>query len=942
MPREALKNEPIAACEPRARACAPGVGRWCLGLALGSLLLLAGCHSFRSPESSVKQGQAAMASADYRGAVIYFKTALEAAPDNIDARLGLAASALALGDLLSAEKELARAEALKAPSGRIEPLKWQIALALGRLAETEKALAEPREGLPEVDRLRYRAEALGRLGRFDEAIAVYRQVLAMPAAPMAATIGLATVLSVAGRPDEALAELAPLIAREPGNTAALVARGEILRRAGRVEEAAAAFADARKHADPHAGLREFAAAATGAAETGFALGRLDEVRSAVADLTARLPNAAMTLFLRARLALIERHPEAALEALGPVLRAQPQNAEALMLAGLAQADLGNLAQAETSLAQAFHQQPGNVAVRRALGRVQLRGQRVDAAIATLTSGGEGGLDAGSLVLLGRALLANGDRDGAVKRLEQAVALEPGNAAVKLELASAQIAAGHSAQALTLLDQLPDAPQGQYRQEMLRIFALEPAKRADEVRGFIAKHPTDAGAHNLGGLYFLSQGQLSEGRTEFEEALKVSPEDPASLANLARLEVQAERLDAAAAALERLLKARPQATQARVALAEVAAKRGDAAEAKRWLEEARAKDPRAIEPRLMLARAAVSDGRFDAARSAAQEALALDPRRLDVLTTAAYVEERAGDAAKALAFAAHAAEATPEAPEPWFVKARYQAAVGDLKGARASLEKCLALRPDWPIATGELALIAARSGDFREAQKLAATLTAKPATQYDGLVLEGDVEAAQGNNAAAVDRYTRALQLRPVSIVVLRRFQAQSRGHLAGAVEGLKDWLRQHPDDGAVRFNYAEALQAKGDRPGAIAEYERILTAAPNSAPTLNNLAWLYVEAHDQRAIETARKAYAVSPKTPAIADTLGWALVEQGQIAEGLGFLRNVAGGGADPNIRFHFAAALAKAGDKAESKQVLDSILAGADRFDSRAAADKLRKELE
>jgi cellulose synthase operon protein C len=938
------RQGPAGPCMPVTKPRGRRFGRWRprVAMALGSLLVLTSCHAFRSPDSSVKQGQAALAVSDYRAAVIHFKTALEDAPDNLDARLGLAASSLALGDALSAEKELARAEALKPPPARIEPLRWRIAIALGHYDETEKALSITRVGLTEVERLSFRAEALGRLGRFDEAIAVYHQVLAMPAAPSETRIEFASMLAAAGRTDDALGELAQVLKREPGNAAALVARGTILMRAGRLDEAETVFAEARKHTDPSRGLPIFAAAAAGAAEAGLALGHLDVVRGAVADLTTHVPNALPTFLLRARLALAEGHADAALDALAPVLRAQPENTQALVLAGIAQADLGHLAQAETSLAQAFHQQPSNATVRKVLAQVQLRAQRTDAAIATLTGGGEAGLDAGSLVLLGRALLATGDRDGAVKRLERALALEPGNDAIKLELASAQLAAGHSTQALALLDQLPDAPQGEYRQEMLRIFALAPEKRTDEVRSFVAKHPKDAGAHNLAGLYFLSLGQLVDGRAELEEALKLRPDDPAALANLARLEFQAERLDAAASALERLLKAQPNATQARMALAEIAAKRGDAAQTRRWLEEARAKDARAIEPRLMLARVAVTNGDFAVARSAAKEAMALDARRLDVLSTAAYVEERASDAKKALEFLTHATETTPDSPDAWFVRARYQAAVGDLKGARDSLERCLALRPDWPVATAELAGVAARGGDYGAAMKLAERLAARPATQFDGLVLGADIEASRGNYAAAVDRYTRALHVRPISIVVLRRYDAQTRGHLPGALEELKAWLGQHPDDVAVHLKFAEALAGNGDRRAAMFEYEQILKSTPNNAMALNNLAWLYHESHDERALATARKAYALSPKTAAVADTLGWVLVEQGQVGEGLALLKSAAEGASDPNIQFHYAAALAKSGQKAESKRVLDPVLAKADRFESRVEAEKLRKELQ
>jgi putative PEP-CTERM system TPR-repeat lipoprotein len=915
------------------------VTRWqCVAATALTLLGLAGCDRFAGPEARIKKGEAAVAAADYRAAMVQFKSALQDAPDNVDARLGLAVSALALGDPLSAEKEIARAEALRAPPARYESLKWRTALALGHADDVQKALAEHREGLSDGERLSLRAEALGRLRRLDESLALYRQALALPSATPDAQIGFASVLVAAGHPDEALAQIAAVLTRDPSNAGALVARAATLKRLGRVDAAADSFAEARKHANPRRDLPVFVAAAAGVVDTNLTLGHLEVARGALADLTANAPNAVTTQILRARFALAEHRLDDAIEGLERVLRAQPENVQALSMQGMAQAERGHLAQSETILAKAVRLQPENAMIRRLLAEVQVRQGRGDAAVATLAARDDSALDADSALLLARAALANGDRDGAIERLRQALTLDPGNAGAKLELASLYVAEGQSARALALLDELPDGPRGEDRAEAIRVYALAPEKRAAEIQRLVTSRAADPGAHNFAGLYYLSQRQFDPARGEFEAVLKLAPADPAALANLARLEFQAGRLDATESALQKLLAIPRSATDARIALAALATRRGDAAQATHWLEEARAKDTRAIEPRVLLARSALDAGQFDLARTVVREAMALDPRRIEVLTTAAH----AGTPRKALEFLNNATTATPDSADAWFVKSRYQSALGDGKGAQASLQKSLQLRPGWAAAAADLAALKTKAGDVSGALGVARDLKAKNGTRVEGLVLEADVEAARGNFAAAADGYGRALALRPAPAILLRRYRVQVRGHLPGGVEGLKSWLAAHPADGAVRVAYAQALQANNDPGGAAKEYERVLEIAPDNPVVLNNLAWLYNTTHDPRALATARNAYRLSPKTPSIVDTLAWVLAGAGQFSEAVGLLESIVSNPvADADIGFHYAYVLAHVGRKAEAKQVIASILARPDRFDSRSAAETLGKEL-
>jgi Tfp pilus assembly protein PilF len=91
-------------------------------------------------------------------------------------------------------------------------------------------------------------------------------------------------------------------------------------------------------------------------------------------------------------------------------------------------------------------------------------------------------------------------------------------------------------------------------------------------------------------------------------------------------------------------------------------------------------------------------------------------------------------------------------------------------------------------------------------------------------------------------------------------------------------------------------------------------------------------------LETARQAYALAPESAAVQDTLGWILVEAGKVAEGLPLLEKAASRpNASPDIQYHHAAALARAGQRQTARERLTSILSAQQSFPAREAAEDL-----
>ena len=165
------------------------------------------------------------------------------------------------------------------------------------------------------------------------------------------------------------------------------------------------------------------------------------------------------------------------------------------------------------------------------------------------------------------------------------------------------------------------------------------------------------------------------------------------------------------------------------------------------------------------------------------------------------------------------------------------------------------------------------------------------------------------------------------------------GKLPDADAPLRSWLESHPQDLAVRAMLAESLRTSGDTAGAVAQYQGLLTDAKESPVVLNNLAWLYHLQGDARALATAKRAWELAPKSPEIADTYGWLLVETGSVRQGLEMLASAdaVGGVARPDIRFHYVQALAKAGERDRARTLLIELMAEKPAVPDEAEASRL-----
>jgi putative PEP-CTERM system TPR-repeat lipoprotein len=919
-------------------------------IAIAALAVVSGCDFFSSPQARIAKAETAAANGDLRSALVLLKGAMDRAPHDVHGRLLLADVSLRLGRPLDARRELERASADNASPADIARLKYRIALTLGEFAPTADALATPQPGLPEVERLAYRAVALAGLRRYAEIPTTYQEAAPSLAGNSNSELRsmFAGALLAAGDVADATRETEALVKAAPNDPRGYLLRADMLVAAGRRTEALRAFRDAAARAPASGDIRAFVAARAGLINTLLALGQIQDAEPVAAELSAGAHDVPIAIVTTAKVALARQKYSAIVDQLTPLVTHEPEFVDARWLLALAHVALGTLNQAETQLLAIVQREPNFVPARRLLAEVQWRAGRPEDARSTLAPlVAPDSRDAESLTLAGRIALGSGAYPEAAALFDRAHALAPYDVGISLEMAATDIASGQGARAEALLASIPDVPPGECRTELPKLVVMEARRQRDaaqqEVAKFTATGASSPQAHLCAALYRRLIHDADGAEREYRAALALDRDNRDAQFGLVGLDLAAGRRSQAEQGLRAIVQAHPHDTGAKMLLAGLAAARDDGAAQREWLESARQDDPKAIAPRLALALLLLRQGNVQDARVAAYEALAIDPHDMRALVAAAEIEEASGQLPKAATLLESAARAAPTVPEIRLALGQVYLALRRPADAEANFRRVIADRPTWLAPQLGLARAVAATAGLEPALAILKPFERDARAVPAVLAVEGELLLAAHRADAASDAFERAYVLSPSGWMAVNRYRALRARNDESPDAPLREWLREHPEDAQVGIVLAEYLESKNDRPAAIHAYETVLAGSPDNWIALNNVAVLYTEAKDSRAPALARRAYTLSGgKIASTADTLGWALLSAGQPQEGLPYLKQAALALPDvAEVQYHYAAALQQTGSESAARQILEKTLAKRDRFHGRDDAERLLRSL-
>lgn len=906
------------------------------------LLQAAGCDWLVSADKRVERAERQIGFGNDRAAFIELRKAVAQEPERIDAWLKLVDVSLRLGDPKGAERDLQSAISHGATVDQTARRSAEVLLAEGEAQQLLERIDSGDSALQEPALSTYRGLALLRTGQPAEAVKVLRDVLALDAQSSRASVVLAEALSASGESQAALVVLNDALQANAKDASALLLKGHILLRAGDHAAAAQSLSEARRNAAGQLSLQQLAAVLAALTEAHLGSGALERAEAFHAELVKLAPEAPITRLLAARIAMSKQDYASAVAEAHKALAADPGLLQAKLLLGVALSAQGNLQQAEVQLSELVQLAPENIQARKLLAQVNLQLQRPDVAAQVLAPIAQSNADDPQLsALLGVTKLRRGEIATGLEMLQRSVARQPDNIGLKHDLALAYLAVDRREEAIEVLESMP---AGSAHRESLLISALasagDSAAARAQVDQIVAANPGDITVLNTAARFYAGVADFDAARSVVKRALQIDPRSLTTFATLAGVESAAGRSDDALDAALRAAEIDPANQAAQLLVAELASRKGDVRLAIEHLEEVRAKNREAVQARVVLARAYVQQRNMKEADVLLEEVMPHAEGNPAVANALGELYLDSGRFHEALRWFRDAAR--QDSDPTWLLNvARAQLALGDAQVARETLQRLSAAHPDSVPVAAQLIQLDLRENQREAANARLARMRSVHPQDPRLAAIQGDIFMSSKSYASAAAAYEAAAKLAPSSAIALRMYQARRLGKLANPTQSLTEWLERSPHDVSVRLVLAEHYQASGNVDRAIEEYEGIVRSESPSPMALNNLAWIYHQRGEERALGLAKSAYEAAPGAAAIADTYGWILIERGQITEGLPVLEKAAAASSQPDIRYHYAVALAKAGQTDAARQELSELVRTNGHYPGAKDAQKLLREL-
>jgi len=340
--------------------------------------------------------------------------------------------------------------------------------------------------------------------------------------------------------------------------------------------------------------------------------------------------------------------------------------------------------------------------------------------------GRGAKDATVYALLGSAYFMLHDYSEATTQYQKAAKLNPPHEeTIQTKLALSYLAAGSPGKAIPILETASNLSSSFVGADYLLATTYlshgKLAKARQWARHLIEKQPKNPVAYNVIGASYRAQKDPDKARQFFLQALEIDPGYVTAAMNLAQLDLAQGKTAEARKRYQQILDKHPRSSAALLALARLSLREKKPAEAIKLLTRAREADASAVAPRLMLARYYLGMGRWTDALENATGAYHIAPNDTRVLM-ALGTSQLAGNRAKDALSSFRALEKLrPNKPGPSYSVAMAQAKLGDLAGARRTLQRALRIKPDHLLANVALAQLEIRTGHPESAIPIAEKL-----------------------------------------------------------------------------------------------------------------------------------------------------------------------------------------------------------------------------
>ncbi len=876
---------------------------------------------------------------EYNEALIHLKNAVKKNPDSIPVRLALARLYIQLGMGPQAEIELDKAVFLGASQADTQLLKIKSQLIQGKFKEVTSQISAVLNIKPDdIGRIRaLQGQAYLNQGNIEKARNFFLRGTRLAPDTLEVKIGLARLYSLDKKQALAEALIKELYKHYPDNADVLLLMANLYREQKQYDKALEIF---KATTDLQPGNT---AAWIGQVTSLIGLGQYKEADKTVKQLLSVDAEHLTGNHLQAIIAYQLKNYAQAQQAIKVIEKNHRDYKGILLVAGSVYYQLGKLDLAEQKLNEYLEVAPDDLGARKMLSAVYLK-RKQGSQVIKLLKPFESSNDYSVFSLLSTAYNLVGNQEQSRFYLDKAVALAPDNSQLETQQRLKNALSGDS-EALSLKDENYENFQGTGLPKVLLLFKRKEFDKAITIiQAYQQKDPGNPELYHLLAQAYLNTNQKDLARQTLDKAIALDTTYfPARIA-LARLNLLENKVKDAKREYQRILTKDPANETAMLDLARISLQEKNEQEMLSWLNKARRTNKASVKSRLLLNNYYQKQGLFEEAVIYSAELVDIQPENLAFLKnhTANLIQLK--NYSQAIRNYKKMTEISPDSPQVWYLLGSAQFLWKDYKNARQSFLNVLERQPDHLIARSALIKLELGSKNYPKALKQAQELIKQHPNSQIAYETLGDVLLLNKQAEQAIENYKKGLALQDNNYLLVNKIARAYAltGQNDKAVSTFENWLSSHPQNTRIRMTLAVLYQQKKLFDKARKHYEVLIEQEPDNISAINNLAMIYAELHDPRSLEYAEIAYSRAPENAAVLDTLGWLLVQNGELKRALALLKQaVQKNPSDFDIRYHYAVALWKNNRNKEAKTQLNMIVPVPGQFKARREAKQLLESL-
>lgn len=607
-----------------------------------------------------------------------------------------------------------------------------------------------------------------------------------------------------------------------------------------------------------------------------------------------------------------------------ILKQAPKHKSSGMILGLINYQKGNFTEAEDYLSKFATDENTPLRSKKILALTKIKLNKLDSAITFIQENIKHHKnDADLYALLGHAYLRKKDVKKSISNLKHAIRLSKNNPIYHINLAKAYLESKNTSLAISeakkALNLKPNSEQARQILVSAYFSKKDLTKIKELITNWLIESPNSILALTISASFEQKIKNLDKSRTQLLKILTIDPYNLIANMALIRFDIKNNKLDKAYERLSLIVSKQPENITALSLIFKLATNTNSADKAIQTLNSIFAQHPLAINSRLILSQIYLNKKQPEKALVSIDDILKIDNKNTKAYLLKAktqLTQNKVNDAKNTYQILA---SLSPDEPNGYTQLGLLHLKQKEPDQAMKFAIKALAIKSDYIPAHAILYSSAMKTNNKNIATQSINIIKDSNPDSHIPYEMEADYYLSVKNYETAVKKLRQAWSKQ--QNIQLANKLMQTYINLKQDTIAFDAWneiAKLNKSNLSIQVPYSLALQKAKKLTEAKTVTESLLKKFSNNAILLNNLANLYLETNDKRALSTAKKALLKYPDNPSIQDTVGWIYTEQHKnYSKGIPLLKKAYNTTKDQQIKQHLIKALTDSGKLSEAKEL-------------------------